>query len=165
MTNVTNETRAGIRALVGQAFEQEWPPRELARHLRSSIGLTERQVGQIARLRQDLHAAGVDASTLARRIEQRSAQLIRQRATNIARTETLRASNSGQLEAWRQGDEAGLLNANVVKEWIVTPDERLCPLCEPLDGAHAALDELFPGGVEAPPLHPSCRCAVGLAET
>lgn len=88
------------------------------------------------------------------------------RAETIARTETMRASNEGQREAWDQAVEDGLLTGNEKQEWIVTPDDRLCPECEPFDGVTADLDGTFVAedGTESdgPPLHPNCRCTVGL---
>lgn len=88
------------------------------------------------------------------------------RAETIARTETMRASNEGQLEAWDQAKEAGLLTGNEKKEWIVTPDDRLCPVCEPMDGVTVGLDELFDvdgDQIDGPPAHPNCRCTIGLS--
>jgi SPP1 gp7 family putative phage head morphogenesis protein len=88
------------------------------------------------------------------------------RADVIARTETMRASNEGQLEAWDQAKDAGLLTGNEQKEWIVTPDDRLCPICEPMEGVTVGLDENFDvdgDEIDAPPAHPNCRCTVGLA--
>ncbi len=87
------------------------------------------------------------------------------RAELIARTEVMRASNEGQLEAWDQATDAGLLTGNEQKEWIVTPDDRLCPICEPMDGVTVPLDDDFDvdgDKVDAPPAHPNCRCTVGL---
>jgi SPP1 gp7 family putative phage head morphogenesis protein len=87
------------------------------------------------------------------------------RAEVIARTETMRASNEGQLEAWDQAKDAGLLTGTESKEWIVTPDDRLCPICEPMDGITVGLDENFDvdgDQVDAPPAHPNCRCTIGL---
>lgn len=88
-----------------------------------------------------------------------------ERAEVIARTETMRASNEGQLEAWDQATEAGLLTGDEQKEWIVTPDDRLCPICEPMEGATAGLSDDFNvdgDHIDAPPAHPRCRCTVGL---
>lgn len=88
------------------------------------------------------------------------------RADTIARTETMRASNQGQLEAWNQAKQAGLLLGNEQIEWITTPDDRLCPICEPLDGQKIAFGEQFDvegDKVYSPPAHPRCRCATGLA--
>jgi hypothetical protein len=49
--------------------------------------------------------------------------------------------------------------------WIVTDDERLEVRCEALDGVQVPLGAAFVSGVQAPPLHPNCRCAVGLSTT
>jgi SPP1 gp7 family putative phage head morphogenesis protein len=87
------------------------------------------------------------------------------RADTIARTETIRASNQGQQEAWDQAVDAGLLTGSEQQEWIVTPDDRLCPVCEPLDGVTVGLDESFSvdgDEIDGPPAHPNCRCTVGL---
>jgi SPP1 gp7 family putative phage head morphogenesis protein len=87
------------------------------------------------------------------------------RAETIARTETIAASNRGQQEAWDQAVEEGLLTGNETQEWITTPDDRTCPICEPLDGVNVALGEQFDtelGKVDGPPAHPRCRCALAL---
>lgn len=89
------------------------------------------------------------------------------RAETIARTETMTASNQGQTAAWDQAIEEGFLTGRETKEWIVTPDDRLCPLCEPMDGQNVPMSDNFVqpetnDQVDAPPLHPRCRCTVGL---
>lgn len=89
-----------------------------------------------------------------------------ERADVIARTETMRAANQGQLEAWDQAEEQGLLTGDEKKEWIVTPDDRLCPICEPLDGEQVDRDGTFNvegEEIDGPPAHPRCRCAMALA--
>lgn len=96
------------------------------------------------------------------------------RATRIARTETLKASNSASVEAYRQ---TGFVKSKV---WVVNPDA--CPQCEEFDGKSVGLDDSFlelgasytvtdaDGNeetftnsydtVEEPPLHPNCRCTI-----
>jgi len=70
-----------------------------------------------------------------------------QRATLIARTETLRAHNEGRKVFYRQ--------VGVTKvQWLTAHDERTCPICRPLDGIVFGMEE-----VEGPPLHPGCRCS------
>ena len=97
------------------------------------------------------------------------------RSMLIARTETIRASNRAAAMAYRQ---SGVVSG---KEWLVTRDDRLCPLCAPLNGKVIDLDKnFFDKGteytigeadnaitmkldyedVESPPLHPNCRCAL-----
>jgi SPP1 gp7 family putative phage head morphogenesis protein len=69
-----------------------------------------------------------------------------QRATLIARTETLRAHNEGRKVFYRQ---VGITKIR----WLTAHDERTCKICRPLDGKVFAIDE-----VEGPPRHPGCRC-------
>lgn len=87
------------------------------------------------------------------------------RAETIARTETMRASNEGQSQAWDQAVEVGILTGDEKQVWIVTPDDRLCPICEPMDGETAPLDGSFNvdgDDIDGPPAHPNCRCTVAL---
>lgn len=77
------------------------------------------------------------------------------RAELIARTETLRASNEAALETYRQ---SGVVEKKI---WITYIDDKTCEECDGLDGAVEDLEEDFSGGVDGPPLHPRCRCAVG----
>lgn len=94
------------------------------------------------------------------------------RATAIARTEVIRASNFAAIEGYRQ---SGVVKA---KEWLVTPDDRLCPYCAAMEGKVIELEENFfdkddefqgnaetpmkmdYGDIMAPPLHPNCRCTL-----
>lgn len=82
------------------------------------------------------------------------------RADKIARTETMRAVNAGQSEAWEAALDEGYLDEGAMKVWIVTPDDRLCPECEAMDGETVPVDEEFDGG--DPPRHPNCRCVLSL---
>jgi len=71
-----------------------------------------------------------------------------QRATLIARTETLRAHNEGRKVFYR---EVGVKKV----KWITAHDERTCPECAPLDGKVFNIADA-PG----PPRHPGCRCSL-----
>ena len=91
------------------------------------------------------------------------------RANNIARTETIRAANAGQQLLWRQMANQGIFaRQDVVRVWIVTPDDRLCPICEPIPGMNPAgveLEQPFVspvGDIMHPPVHPQCRCDTAL---
>jgi len=90
------------------------------------------------------------------------------RAEMIARSETIRSSNAGQVEAFRQ---AGIEE----HEWYASLDERTCPFCAEMHGQKIAVGGVWqPEGAEMvvsgqrlvmnygdvlyPPLHPACRC-------
>lgn len=77
---------------------------------------------------------------------------------NIARTETLRASNAGQLDAYKQ---SGVVEA---KQWYTARDASVCAECAALDGDITTLSGSFFKsdylGGDQPPLHPRCRCVM-----
>lgn len=69
-----------------------------------------------------------------------------QRATLIARTETLRAHNEGCKVFYRQ------VGIKKVK-WLTAQDERTCPVCGPRHGVIYDIDDV-------PEEHPAGRCTV-----
>lgn len=74
------------------------------------------------------------------------------RSQVIARTEAASAYERGNLAAWRASGQVDR------KEWLLGPDP--CPLCQPLGGMVVGIDEAFADGVEHPPYHPQCTCAI-----
>lgn len=74
------------------------------------------------------------------------------RATAIARTETAAGYSQGSLVAWRV---SGVVDR---KEWLLGSDP--CPICQELGGKVVGLDDEFTDGVDAPPAHTNCTCAV-----
>lgn len=139
----------------------EWA-RKRAADLISGMTATDRD--EIRELVEEAFDEQFDVDELAGRIEEIVGD--RDRADLIARTETMTASNAGQVGAWEQAIDEGLLTGLEGKEWITTPDDRLCPVCEPMDGVVVAFNEDFDtedGRVSYPPAHPNCRCTVGLS--
>lgn len=115
-------------------------------------GLQRRQLGALAR-------TGMTPQRVEKLVSGYTERLLRERAQNIARTELLTASNQGQRELWRQAEADGSLDGGWEREWVVTKDDRLCPVCAVMAGKRAPLGGQYPGGSGGPPLHPSCRCA------
>lgn len=188
---ISQDTRDGIRAVIQNAFAMGGHPHEQARLIRASIGLTSNQAGAVANYERLLRAGDSDALTRAlrdrrfdpsvrravsgdqhlteeqieRQVNRYRERMLQMRAVNIARTETMRASNAAQNMAWGQAADKGLLDRVTTRRfWLVTPDDRLCEFCE-------AVPDMNPGGValdgyfETPfgpvlygPLHPQCRC-------
>lgn len=165
VTRITDQTRRGIRTLVARGQAEGIPPAELARLIKPLIGLTEGQARAVLRRRSVLLLDGRtrrDASQIAYRYAQR---LLRQRAETIARTETIGSATRGQLSAWDAARRRGLVPQQSLVVWTTTPDDRTCPYCREMDGAQTLLGTAFEtplGSVVGPPLHPNCRCAIGL---
>jgi len=172
---VSRKTKEGVQAIVKNAFEVGGHPYEQARKIRETVGLLPRQAAAVENYRELLIGEGRTAAQVERMTAKYYQRQLNYRAKNIARTETVRASNMGQQTVWRQAIQDGLLPRDAKRVWIVTDDDRLCPYCEPLDGAIAGMEEDFTSTVKGPrgggatytaltpPLHPSCRCGLGIA--
>ena len=159
---ITADQRQSIWRVIGQAFTENLPTRQVAIRLTEQIGLHSRQAAALERFRADLVEKGLRTdrvSVLTRRARDR---MVRRRARSIARTEVLRASNMGQQLLWEAAVDAGEWRAQDVRRvFIVTPDDRLCPVCAPLDGMIVGLADEFvspTNGASAlvPPIHPQC---------
>ena len=81
----------------------------------------------------------------------------RSRAKLIATTETTRAYAEGEIVGARTLEKEGWFG--YVKEWQTAMDDRVCPICEPLQGVTVQTTKgEFAGGLQGPPAHPGCRC-------
>ena len=169
VTQITNDTKAGVQALVVRAFEQGIPPRDLAKLIQQQgIGLTAPQAIALSNFRNRLIADGVKPDRIQLLTQRKYDQQIKYRSHVIARHELLTASNKGQSLLWQQSVGAGLLPETTKRKWIITPDDRLCPLCAEMRGERAITGLKEPwstpkGEVTTPQqIHVQCRCAQGL---
>jgi hypothetical protein len=182
VTAVSRETRAAIAQVIARGVLQGVPPIETARALRAVIGLTPRQASAVEAFRASLlrlrgRPEGRAVETALQRVSNRgltldrvralvaryAERLLGQRAWLIARTETMAALNEGQRQLWGQAREE---LDGMERIWLITDDDRLCELCEPLDDARAPIDGSYPeGGGDGPPRHPNCRCTEALVAT
>jgi SPP1 gp7 family putative phage head morphogenesis protein len=189
---ISEQTREAIRQTILRAFKEGGHPYEQARSIRNVIGLTARQEQAVANYEASLsgNSATRDAltralrdgrfdSTVARSITNQTplsqaqvdkmvdryrSRFIDYRAKTIARTESVRASNLGQREVWRQAKQQGLIEEDQKRVWITSGDDKTCDDCAGLDGTEVGLDEEFEDGVMDPPdPHPDCRCTTALS--
>jgi len=169
--DVTTESQQAIRAIVLDMFQRGVPAETGARIIREHVGLTQRQSSALWRFQlgfQDkLNLGTLSQSDVNAKVRDYRQQLLASRAKMIARTEAMTASNQGQQEAWLQASEQGYLGDDALREWIVTPDERLCPICAPVPKhGPVGLQEAFTLGdgssLMVPPAHPQCRCTTRL---
>jgi SPP1 gp7 family putative phage head morphogenesis protein len=80
------------------------------------------------------------------------------RAALIAKTESFRAANWANREAWQQ---SGMVTSLA---WYTAEDDKVCAICAELDGRVVGIDEGFfsddYSDGEVPPRHPDCRCFI-----
>lgn len=83
------------------------------------------------------------------------------RADLVASTEATRAYAQGNRIVWQKCEEE--YGIQILRMWMTSEDELVCPVCGGLNGSVAALGEPFDlDGTEydGPPAHPRCRCDV-----
>ena len=79
------------------------------------------------------------------------------RARTLARTEIIRAHHTATINSYAS---AGLEGVRVKAEWSTAGDDRVCPICESMEGKVFKLDVAM-GMI---PAHPNCRCVAIPAE-
>ena len=94
---------------------------------------------------------GWSPTELARKIREHGVTASKTRSELISITESATAYTQGSLLAYH---ESGVVQGT---QWIATDP---CPICAALDGKTAALGESFDDGLDGPPAHPRCRCAL-----
>jgi hypothetical protein len=118
------------------------------------------------RVRDEIAAEHLREATSRRSVLQLADLLLPNwRAEAIAVTETTRAASNGMNLIAAALVTGSLLVAAAVgtgiltnRFWNTSSDDRVCPICEPLNGQEAMVwAARFPSG---PPAHPNCRCYV-----
>lgn len=164
-----------IATFIAKATSGETTPSGAAKDIKDLIGLDGSiadKTGRVWRLEKfwrELVSQGVPEKDITRRVERYKNSLLRERAEVIARNETHKAAGAGQQAAWDEAARKGYIDkTEQSKVWIVTWDEVLCPLCEPMDGMAVGMDEAFDtpnGPMDWPDMHPQCRCSANLVRT
>jgi HK97 family phage portal protein len=145
ITLITNQTKLAVREAVVDALKQGKNSDQLQRVVQQHVGLNARQSKALTNRELKLRAGGASEKMINANVTQYRKQLIKQRAENIARTET--------AAAWAEGNIASYTEAGVLfKEFSAANDA--CPICFPLDGKVYAIGS----SEQVIPKHPSCRC-------
>lgn len=149
----------GIEAVIDQDIRQGltngMSVDQVARTIKQTIGLTDRQAaavenfrrllteGDPAALQRALRDRRFDASVqrlingemldqdkIDRMVARYAERYQAHRAATIARTETARAANAGRRAAWSQyQSRKGLPNDGIRRFWLTAFDEAVCPVC------------------------------------
>jgi hypothetical protein len=169
IVQISEELRSNIRDYIVRAVQGNTTAAGAAREIARIVPLHDRFARAVINRERTLLDSyikgGMDATKAAFKAadmaDKYAAQLVRLRAKTIARTEIQFATNHGKFIGYQTAMNDGFLTRDaglLMKEWLTAEDERVCPACGPLDRVRVGFYELFPGGVNHPPLHPSCRC-------
>jgi hypothetical protein len=176
VTNLSNRARNSVRIAITRGFSEGLSVRHTARVIKDAVGLSNPQINAVINLRTKLidstggkvkagsksikvPAGGLNVAQIEGELKRYAERLTKQRALDIAITETMRVANEGQRQTWIQAIAKGELSGREKRVWI-TADP--CPICAALEGATADIFGAFPGGLEGPPAHTKCQCTQGL---
>lgn len=167
VVEISEDIRQSINLLVTESVSGFLTPQQLAREIKQFIPLHTRFANAVVKYRERMYIQAINegrsltaAAEFADRMAQRYAKkLAGVRSRVIARTEIMSASAQGKLIGWQAAADKGLLTAGWQKEWVTAEDERVCPVCGPMDHVKVTgWDGTFPNGFVMPPAHPNCRC-------
>jgi SPP1 gp7 family putative phage head morphogenesis protein len=121
-------------------------------------------------------AEGVNPKEMARRLTKQVRSFQRTHAEVLARTEIINSYAEATLDRY---ERAGVDGVTVSGEFATADDSRVCPICDSIEGAEFAADEMRtatftfdpssdPDAVPSdggtypvkPPVHPRCRCTI-----
>ena len=180
VTNVVDQQRNAIRAMVGKAMQlgSEIGVDELAKIIRPVVGLYPAQA--VANLKHYNFVKKTltekHPKTKPEKIEERARRSAaryasvqhRTRAMTIARTEMATAYNMGEYSAIQQAIEKNYMGRTVKVPISARDGVRVCDFCKGIDGKAFALEEEIqtPSGnrVLTCPFHPRCRCIMTYEE-
>jgi plasmid stability protein len=186
--SITAEQREILRSTLLEGSRSGINPREQAKRLGDSLGLTRQQQAAVANYRRLLEQGSRRA--LARRLHDDRvkdvrnltpaqidrlvasyrAKMLRYRAEVVARTESLRAVNSGVSEMFRQAEDTGLIE-ELSQKWHTARDARVRGHHRSMHGQIREIGVpfisgqgnrlLYPGDPSAPASDVvQCRCVV-----
>lgn len=168
---VTRETQQAIRTIMEDGFREGIPTRSSARRIQETVGLDVRSARAVVNRRRKLELKGKSQAEIERAADAYRKRLLKRRAENIARTESIAAHAEGTMNAWEVAEKSGDLPTGLWMKWIasgsVRAPGRTCPICIDLNQRVQPLRQpwysrVLGRKVWRPPAHPSCRCSVGL---
>lgn len=166
-TNLTKTAKENIRKVIQSAVEGNINRATASKKIRQYVGLIPAHADAVDRYYDTMLMDGVKASIARKRADKYAERLLKYRSDTIARTEIARAVGEGQTQMWKQLRNENIIPPEARRIWITATDERVCPVCGPMNGVEADIDGFWDtdkGPVEFPSLtHPNCRCTSGIA--
>lgn len=168
ITSIDEMTRLAVRKIIIDAFNDQIDYRATARRIKNVVGLHPKWAEAVVKYEKTQYARlirmGIKPEKALLRAQEQASKyadsLKSKRATMISRTEIQLAQNEGRYEGWKQAAEEGLVDPQAMKMWVTAEDERTCDICAPLDGEIVPWNGTFSIGLEAPIVHPHCRCTM-----
>lgn len=158
--NYSRTSQEGMEELINRGVERGMDRDRLAVVAQRALGVDRRRAQAVDRFESALDGP---SSQRQARAGAYAAKQVSDRSKLFAETETMTAANLAQQQLWNAAIRQGHLPPDTKKVWITALDERVCPICKPMDNKRALLTTMFTtsaGVVLVPPVHPRCRCVI-----
>lgn len=174
--NIGFETQRAIRDVLNESFKGNLTTREAARSIKQFIGLDDRRYFALLKYESALYKEGYSEAEIKKLVAKQRDIYLHQRSLVIARTETMSASNFGNVASYKDMVQRGIINPDKYEmAWMITPDDRLCEKCLLMKNETAKIGGNFFNRsaknlkyehvfLAYPPLHPQCRCTTYLTK-
>lgn len=173
ITRMTNEMEGWLkeqikksRAEVRRTAPAGTTKTELEKRYELVRGLPSTQVRSLMLYRNQLQRENRRSTAIDRLTEREAARRRRLRATQIARTESVRWVGVAQRVALRAAIQQGILPESASFIWVTSKKDNVCKVCKDMSKQMVSVDQNFvmPDGrhIAAPPIHPSCHCVLAL---
>ena len=174
MPKITQSYVAGAKEVIAditrQAVSGKYTVRDAAKLIKDYIGLTPQYATAVESYKASLMGDGISGERLDTKVARYTEKLLKSRALTIARTEIIQAEQAGQRALWDEAAKDGIFDRHTATRiWHVSQDERLCPLCAPMEGQEIPYGglyespelgsvDVFGEPLERTNMHPNCRC-------
>jgi len=174
VSDMSTQQRMSIDRMLAYVSDNV-PAKSAANYVKGAVGMTDRMTAFAIKKRQSIVAKNLldgmsaeeaDAVADGAMVDYIDGR-IAHRAKIISRTETAKAFNEAQhLAVGALAVAIGVSHRAIKKIWLTEQDERVCPICGPLEGQVVGYQEKF-GSITTvayetvvPPIHAFCRCTV-----
>ena len=158
-----SQARQTMHGILQRGLQDGLTSDELAHRLHDEMWILDRHAAAMEARRQSMEEAGSSDTAIERAAQASLAGYLLYRITLVAATLITEAIRSAREWAWGILSGSGDIDPNRTgKKWKTAQDEKVCPICEPMDGVVVPLFEPFE--VPGPPAHPICRCDIELVD-
>ena len=159
--SLADDTRAGIMTAVEQGLRDGKHPRDIAKQIKASVGITPKQEQNAQKYEAKLRDAGnLTESQIEKRVAAYRKNAVQNNATVTARTAALDAMKLGQKLTWDDAIAKGIVDGDkLTKTWKGVLDERERPTHVAMQNQTVPYNspysngQMIPGDTEF-----NCRC-------
>lgn len=160
---ISQANKAAIRQIKLKSFQEGLSIGEQRQLIKQYIGLLPQHVVAVGTYQDGLIASGMDKDAAERLAAKYRLKLLNYRATNIAVSEGMMATNEGVRKVNESAVKRGIVNPDEYEQqWVATGLRNVCDKCQSANGTRAPIGGTFPNGSRGPPIHPGDHCNVVL---